>query len=62
MRATPITNNAAPSTRDGLREIWVTPKAPVESRMSAAAICPAITSENTAATPSLGMAISDATR
>ena len=58
----PISKNAVPRTREALREIWVTPKAPVESRMSAATIWPAITKEKTAAAPNLGIAISDATR
>jgi hypothetical protein len=41
--------------RDTLREIWVTPNAPVESKTSAATICPQITKEKTVATPNFGI-------
>ena len=59
----PASNNTVPKIRDEVREIWVTPNAPVESRMSAPNIyCRQSPKEKTAAAPSLGMAISEATR
>ena len=57
-----MSSNAAPTPRDMLKEMCGTPNAPVESRMSAAIICPAITKEKTAAAPNLGIATKDATR
>ncbi len=57
-----MSSNAAPTQRDRLKEMCGTPNAPVESRMSAATICPAITKEKTEAAPNFGIAIKDATR
>jgi hypothetical protein len=57
-----MSNSAAPQTRNVLSGISETPNAPVESKMSAVIICPAITNEKTIAVPNLGIAIKDATR
>ena len=57
-----MSNNIVPKTRDTLRGIRRPPKAPVESRISAASICPAMSKEKTTAAPNFGIAIKDATR
>ena len=62
MRMTPANNKIVPKTRAGVSGIWSIAKAPVESNASAPTICPAMTSEKTAAVPNFGMPINEATK